>query len=496
MLSAQPPAITQEGVRNAASRMPPSLPGGSLAPGAQFTIEGLRLSATGLETRVRIAQGGVSVDAPVISAGEEQIEARVPMEIRPGAGELTVIRGGQISRAFALRIAPAAFGIFAQNGSGWGPGQVVNEDANPNTPAEPARPGSVVTLFGTGWGAARTAEVYAGGRRARFLSHTGKAGDTGVDEVRFQLPADMPQGCYVPLAIKLAGQVSNFVTLAVSRAGKPCAGDPRASGLVLLARVRMHIRLSAGHPVEFPQDMGVAIFPQVQPGAPPNAWEMLPPVGTCTNITGRRSGDLWASGGLPFAALPGRDAGPGLTVTGPNRTATLLPAPREPGLYLGWLGGGRPLHAKPFFLDPGRYTISASGGKDVGAFSASADFHPILEWLRPERLGRIDRTRGARVEWSGASTSQRVLVAAVNVDPLSGGAGVCLCVAPGSAGRMELPALYLSNLPASRNMPGLPQGYLLIAGLPEGRAPEFHARGLEIGFLLLVPAFARSVEFK
>src|SRR5205814_9555973 len=30
----QPPAIDQEGVRNAASRIPPSLPGGELAPGA------------------------------------------------------------------------------------------------------------------------------------------------------------------------------------------------------------------------------------------------------------------------------------------------------------------------------------------------------------------------------------------------------------------------------------------------------------------------------
>jgi uncharacterized protein (TIGR03437 family) len=496
-LRAQPPAIDQEGVRNAASRIPPSLPGGALAPGARFTIAGLRLAAAGAQTRVRIAQGTRSIEAQVISAGPERIEARVPMEARAGEAQLTVVRADQSSRAFALRIAPAALGIFAKNGSGWGPGRIVNEDGTPNSNAAPAPPGSTVTMLGTGWGRARSAEIYAGGRRARFLSRSQEPGDAGTDAIRFQLAADTPQGCYVSLVAKLDGPVSNVVTIAVA-AGQPCHAEQHVSGMVLLTHVRMRVRLSAGHPVAFPQDIGAAIFSQERSGEPVCAWELLPPTGTCTGFTGRRTAGLMEPGAgdlPPLVARPGRDAGPGLTISGPDGTALLKPSPHAPDIYLALLGGGRPLHSRPPFLDPGRYTISAPGGSEVGAFTTAADFASNLDWVRPERLERIDRARGVRVEWTGATARQRVLVAAVNVDPLSGGTGACVCVAPGTDGQVQLPPLLLANLPASRNMPGIPQGYVLIATLP-GSPPDFRARGVENGMLLLSAACARTAQFK
>ena len=45
---AAPPSVAQDGVRNAASLIPPGLPGGAIAPGSMFTIDGVRLAPTAL----------------------------------------------------------------------------------------------------------------------------------------------------------------------------------------------------------------------------------------------------------------------------------------------------------------------------------------------------------------------------------------------------------------------------------------------------------------
>src|SRR3954447_7996263 len=77
LLPAQPPAIHQEGIRNLASQMPPSLPGGALAPGGLFSVRGLRLG--GGTTRILFRQGGDDREAQTIVARAEYLEARVPI---------------------------------------------------------------------------------------------------------------------------------------------------------------------------------------------------------------------------------------------------------------------------------------------------------------------------------------------------------------------------------------------------------------------------------
>src|SRR5947208_8508286 len=83
VLHAQPPAINQEGVFNAASRMPPSLPGGALAPGARIVIEGLRFDPT---SEVRIG----AIALKVLSASPARIEALLPASLATGPAALTV----------------------------------------------------------------------------------------------------------------------------------------------------------------------------------------------------------------------------------------------------------------------------------------------------------------------------------------------------------------------------------------------------------------------
>src|SRR5690349_3401736 len=74
VLHSQPPAITQEGVRNLASQMPPSLPGGALSPGAWISVRGLRLGSPDGKTRVVFRQNGSEIPAELLVSKAEYLE--------------------------------------------------------------------------------------------------------------------------------------------------------------------------------------------------------------------------------------------------------------------------------------------------------------------------------------------------------------------------------------------------------------------------------------
>jgi len=489
-LSAQPPAITQEGVRNSASQMPPSLPGGAIAPGSLFTVDGLRLAGGNSTTHVHVLQPNSNVEVQLISATAERLEALMPPQTPPGDAQLVVTRDGSSSRPFPLRIAPA-FGIFSRNGKGWGAGEIRNSGEMANTLAAPARSGAVATMVGTGLGTARAVEVFVGGMRASVLSRKPRPAQPGREEISFQLAKNTPLGCHVPVLVRLGASVSNVVTMSIAAKDRPCPDAPWPAALILLARVMMRVRLIAGVPVDFTADIGAAIFPPEDAGANlPPVSELLPPLATCTSYTGR-----WPS---DFAALPagaGRDAGPQISVAGPKGALSVGPSPS--GFYTAKLGGGIPfVQPKPLFLDSGEYRISAPGGRDIGEWATEGPYNATLKPLLPAHLDTIDRARGVTVRWRGAAARERVIVIAANVDPLTGGAGICLCVAPGAAGRWHVPSVLLANLPASRDVARVPLNYLLIGTLPAGVPQRFSARGVAGGAVLFTTVRGRTVKYK
>src|SRR5258708_32928860 len=76
---AQPPAISQNGVVNAASQMPPALAASAIARGALFHIYGVRLTAAGAITRVRVFNESASVPVKIVSAAAARLEATMPL---------------------------------------------------------------------------------------------------------------------------------------------------------------------------------------------------------------------------------------------------------------------------------------------------------------------------------------------------------------------------------------------------------------------------------
>jgi len=100
---AQPPALTQEGIRNAASHIPTSLPSGALAPGERLIIRGIRLQRDQAQTRVLLDTASGRTEAGLLTSGEAEIEVLVPAGLPIGDAKLTVRTGDLVSRAGLTR---------------------------------------------------------------------------------------------------------------------------------------------------------------------------------------------------------------------------------------------------------------------------------------------------------------------------------------------------------------------------------------------------------
>jgi len=154
------PVLDPAGIVNAASYQ-----GGSVAPGELVTIFGANfgpetLVPTQLDSNGRFASNlsGVQVlfdgtPAPMIYAVAGQVSAIAPYEIADkSTTAVQYIYNGQQSNTVSVPVEPSAPGIFAANGSGAGPGAILNPDYSLNSAQNPISGDNYVTIFATGGG--------------------------------------------------------------------------------------------------------------------------------------------------------------------------------------------------------------------------------------------------------------------------------------------------------------------------------------------------------
>jgi hypothetical protein len=136
----------------------------------------------------------------------------------------------------------------------------------------------------------------------------------------------------------------------------------------------------------------------------------------------------------------GLDAGT-LSVSGPGVQATLQSIPQTPGIY------SAVLTSLP--SNGGAFSFTGSGGKDVGPFTANANFPVPLVWTNP--VTSINRAQGQTVTWTGGALGTYVTVTGLS----STGTGLTFtnvsffCLAPVSAGQFTVPSWVLLALPVS-----------------------------------------------
>jgi uncharacterized protein (TIGR03437 family) len=135
-----------------------------VSPGEIVTIRGTRLGPT--ETvfgepdqagdlprelaGTRVSVGNLQLI--LLSVQERQITAMVPYDTPLGATAIQIERPDGVIGPVPWWVASATPALFTDSGSGTGPVAAINEDGTLNSGSNPARRGSVVTLFATGFG--------------------------------------------------------------------------------------------------------------------------------------------------------------------------------------------------------------------------------------------------------------------------------------------------------------------------------------------------------
>jgi uncharacterized protein (TIGR03437 family) len=517
-----PPAIAPGGIVNAASRLPASLRGGAIAPGARFTIPGVRLGPDiGVrggefdppvrlaDVSVRVVQRDGAVDARLLFVSATRIEACMPEAAPLGEVQLTVTYQGRASEPYALTLVRASVGFFSRETA---------PESLPAAKLKPeAAPGDTVTLWATGWGGTAL-DLFVGGRPAEAVRASAAACCHGVERVEFRVPAGAPLGCFVPVQARTPdGRPSNVIPIAVHAPGQACRDEvdwfresvehAARAGFVALARVSLAINPAPRVGSQFQFDYGIASFGRQESGT--RQFPPLPPAGTCTVFTARlnlrqimgqtRAPAEWTS--IPERTPGNRrlDAGAAISVSGPAGQRALPRDARQRDTYSAILGGLAPFSreaARPMYLGQGTYTVSAPGGADIGPFSVALDVPPAMVWKNRDRTAEIERDAGVTLEWKAARASDAILILAVNADRFSGDSAVCLCMARARDGHYRIPPIALGNLPPTLEDDDLSASYLVLAEIPLDPPVRIQDRGLDAAFAAFVSASGRLVKYK
>jgi uncharacterized protein (TIGR03437 family) len=518
--AAQPPP-TVSSVVNAASNILPGLPNAGIAQGAIFVAYGTGLGpanisiapaafqATSLSnTSVEVTVGGTTVNALMYYTSVNQVSALLPSNTPTGTGTITVTYNGRTGVPAPITVVPNNVGIFTIGSDGQGPGVVTYADyslvspakaancGGPSTTCGAANPGDTLILWATGLGPVSGNDasgaglgqnmpnvpltLWLGGVQAPVI-YQGRSGCCiGEDQIVFTVPNNVPTGCAVPLLIQIGNQISNATVMPVAGGSRNCTPTNSALATANVQQMVLPINYSA---IALSRDLGPPTTPpslkysdnaQFQfrkilsytAGTQPFAASYLDDLalGTCMVHNSLNPSSNY---GLNIGTAAA-DAGSSFTVTGPNGSKVLA---GNPGQF------SATLSAAGTYLSPGTYTITGTGGADIGGFSAAFTIPAAPTLYIPANFGTqpVTRSSGMTVTWTGGASNAHVQIQLTNAtDTTNTNGATAVCNVAANAGTFTIPPYALLSLPAG-NLTGLQ--------FQQQTAAAFTAKGLDLGVL-------------
>jgi len=499
------PIITA--VQNNYSYLLPGVPNYGIAPGSIFVIVGQLLSsgappvlqssaAPGLPlalngTSISVTVNGITTTPALYYTSSAQLAAVLPSTTPVGDGTVTVTYNGVPSAPAPIHVVPTALGLDTLYGSGNGSGVATDGNGKAFGFLNSATPKQVITLWGSGIGADTSSDdrtypqkqnnltniplqVFIGGMLAN-VSYSGRSQYPGLDQVNVTIPSNVPLGCFVSVVAQSGSVVSNAVTLPVSSSAGPCS-DPALglTGAQLQAlAAKSASAVNALSVLVFQATnldgttTGVGAFSASANSSLFGAGYYYASLGSCVVIPPHAKTQPFGS---PL------DAGT-LRLTSPAGNITLTAGG---GQYSGQLPAGS------LTKSPGTYTISGSGGANVGSFSVAINVQTPLTLTNTNVLASITRSQGATVTWTGGFQNGYVVVQGVgNFFPV--GSANFFCFGPSSAGQLTIPPSILLALP-----PG--GGNLFVLNTTAGQS--IAASGLDLGLAIAGVSFEVPTTFK
>ena len=523
-LSGQPsqPLPTISSVVNAATWIPPGLPNAGIAQGSIFVVSGSNLGPASIAiasppfqttslagTSVYVTVGDTMVEAPLYYSLAGYVAALLPSNTPVGDGTVVVTYNGLTSSsAFPISVVENNLGIFTVTSNGQGSGIVTYPDYSLVSPAKAANcggpyttcgatnPGDTLILWATGLGPVNGSDtagaglgvnmpsvpltLWLGGVQAPII-YQGRSGCCiGEDQIVFKVPENAPPGCAVPLTAQIGNQISNSTVIAVGNGSRTCTPTNPAitpsvmqalsgSAPLTVGTVSLERQVASSSNTGY-IDNGTAQFEKVTVSAALQPFMVsyvdTEPAGTCVIYN-----SLTTSSNPPFASMTAIDAGPSLSVSGPNGTESMTVTPGAvPTEYAGTLNSvGK-------YLVPGEYTVSGPGGANVGSFSEQFNMPTPPTWTNQNSLSTVTLADGLTVNWGGVLGSNVILIEGVSATDktLTNGAGFS-CAAPASAGTFTVPPAVMLALPAG--------SYGTVYFKPVIGPVGFTASGLNLGYV-------------
>jgi hypothetical protein len=299
------------------------------------------------------------------------------------------------------------------------------------------------------------------------VRYAGRSGCcAAIDQIVFDVPANVA-GCFLPVVAVANGVTSNVGTIAVSNSGRECddplsfrgadLGALQRNGRMRVGSIVLWNQTPAGAPLGSTALSGsfVSYTPQSLMGS---TAAVNPSAGTCYMSQTPVETDTAAAS--PVQAL---NAGFNVMSSGPAGALTAE-----------WVSPGQyQASATPSGLPAGVYTISGSGGPDIGAIHATLNIQPGVQWTNAADFPATIRAgQPMTFRWTGGDRSGFVVIRihSANVTLASS----IVCNVPATPGAFTVPD-YLTR--------GILQGRGSISVGSFGAPGTFSATGLDVGMI-------------
>jgi uncharacterized protein (TIGR03437 family) len=422
--------------------------------------------------------GGTAVAAKMIYTLATQVAGILPSSITPGTYAVSVSYQTQPSPAQNVTVVARSLGIATSNSAGTGAAQATIGNVNNGISLvrmtggsisyagyayilSPAHPGDEIVLWGTGGGAdpandsggssgdqtaAGNFTVTVDGSSIVPLYSGASSGYPGLWQVNFVLPSNIAADCFATVTVAGGGQTSNIVTLAIAAPGQTsCSSGIPASTLSKLDSGTGNITMG-----------GLVLGQNIINGAVSyeiggvinqyTAAEFLipysgPKIDKCTVLH-----EVYpASGKEPSAPDKTLDAGT-ISLTGPNTSIPVTKSATPLGtFYSGSISS---------ITSGGTYTLSATGGSQVGPFTVAATFPNSFTVTNLSSLTTVNRAQPLTINWTGSGfdTVEIQINTTTETSTTVNGLGLN-CAVPASLGTYTIPAAALAYLtPGSAQM--------------------------------------------
>ncbi len=441
----QKPVIFPDGVVNAASYQAGNITqqdGTSLSGGSIISIFGQNLAYTPQTATVvplPTLLGGTSVTvggiaAPLFFVSPGQINAQMPSFWLQSMGPPGLVVSTTAGMSDPYLFGPpnyGAIGIFTKDSIGCGQGAVLNVHSDGtvsvNSPSNSVSPGDYVSVYATGLGTVfnqppdgapaqstpplATADMGAGLKIDLVYQPSppgsyywaGRApGLIGVDQVNEVIPDNAREGCAVPLQLEGYGSASQPVTLSIRKGGGPCS-DPPSAGF---GQITWQKTITTNAATTNETD-ALTVSLQASPG------KKAPPVPVYTEGPGPYNSESFG----PSCPVPGYrslDAG-AVTIQGPGFASIQAAAVPLQQLEVPVSGLTEYQVVLPTgSIQPGLFTVAASGGTDVGAFQSKVQIGSGIQVTTALAGKTFDSTQPITVNWTGGDPNTWVTFTVVS----------------------------------------------------------------------------------